>query len=415
MKRNIACFIIISLLLMYIGNAKVTCAKVDIQSTVKDISGTKRKLTIDSVKNVGTKLEDFYYPSEYGQVANGHYYYMRQTKSNQFTIYPDAGKKVGSFKEANREPGYMRYGFGWYGGKFYLDIRNDEMKMIKVAVVDLKQKTTKTICTCTVHTDDAMNKYLNHTEVYLYQNKIYAMHGLGDDKEFKVEEFDMSSGSLLYTFSFPKPGKNEIMNFINIADGKIYYAIERLTGKNQVTFRCRDMETNKDKKVFRCNLSSKNVHKNYYHYGDNTLIMKGKEIYYYGTYGSGGYWLNGLVYSIPSAGGKMQQIGKGEIRDFAYNNKYYFYIDKKFSLHRQNRKTGKDKVISGIKAIKVDCTKKGLYVQKYDKWFDDDDASGFEYANADYGHALYFMNFKGGNVKKIAQYTMGHMSYEDWE
>lgn len=29
--------------------------------------------------------------------------------------------------------------------------------------------------------------------------------------------------------------------------------------------------------------------------------------------------------------------------------------------------------------------------------------------NADYAHALYFMNIKGGNVKKIAGYTMGHM------
>lgn len=107
----------------------------------------------------------------------------------------------------------------------------------------------------------------------------------------------------------------------------------------------------------------------------------------------------------------MQRIGKGIIRDFAFNNKYYFYIDNKYRLHRQDRKTGKDKIISEIKVSKLDCTQKGLYVQKYDKWFEDD---GFEDANADYAPALYFMNFKGGNVKKIAKYTMGHMSYEDY-
>lgn len=401
MKRRIACFIIISLFVMCVGDVKVTCAKADIQSTVKDISGTKRKLTMDSVKHIGTKLEDYNYPSEYAQVVDGHYYYMRQIKSNRYTVYRDAGKKVGSFKETSQGVGYMWEAFGWHEGKLYVEYLNESDSMIKIAVVDFKQKTMKTICTCAVHTT---NKNLYHTTVYLYQNKIYAMHGWGDDKEFKVEEFDMSSGSLLNTFSFPKPGKNETMNFINIADGKIYYAIKHVKGKKQiVTFRCRDMETNKDKKVFRCKLFSK------FSYNDS-LIMKGKEIYYYSSYGAYDY-RSVLVYSIPSAGGKMQQIGKGEIRDFTYNNKYYFYIDKKYRLHRQNRKTGKDKVISGIKAIKVDCTKKGLYVQKHDKWFDKE---GFEDANADYAYALYFMNFKGGNVKKIAKYTMGHMGYEGW-
>ena len=259
-------------------------------------------------------------------------------------------------------------------------------------MVDFKQESIKTICTCTLPA--AFD--IDNTTVYLYQDKIYAMD---DSKEKKVKEFDMSSGNLLNTFSFPKPGKNEDIHFINIADGKIYYAIEQEKGKKLiVTFWCRDMASNKDKKVFRCKFSGGSCY-------FNNLIMKGKEIYCLMTSKTYGKL---LAYSIPSAGGKMQQIGQGEIRDFAYNNKYYFYIDKKYRLHRQNRKTGKDKIISGIKAVKVDCTKKGLYVQKYDKWYDD---GYYEDAYADYSPALYYMNFKGGNVKKIAKYTKGHWGW----
>ena len=398
MKRKIAYFIIISLLLGYVGNANVVSAKAEIQATVKDMSGVKRKLTVDSVKNLATQLYRYPFPGVYSQVVDGHYYYMRQTgKNSYYTVYRDKGKKVGSFKETFQGGGYDWHAFGWHEGKLYVEFINEEDHKIKISVVDFKQESIKTICTCTLPA--AFD--IDNTAVYLYQDKIYAIDYF---KEKKAKEFDMSSGNLLNTFSFPKPGKNEDINFINIADGKIYYAIEQEKGKKLiVTFWCRDMASNKDKKVFRCKFSGGS-----YHFND--LIMKGKEIYCYMTSKTYGY-TQLLAYSIPSAGGKMQQIGKGEINDFAYNNKYYFYTDKKYRLHRQNRKTGKDKIISGIKVGTLDCTKKGLYVQKYDKWFD---KYGYEYALADYSPALYYMNFKGGNVKKIAKYTIGHNSYDGW-
>lgn len=392
MKRIISYFIIISLVVC-VGNAEMVSAQAEIRSTVKDMSGTKRKLTIDSVKHVGTKLKYYNYPSEYAQVVDGHYYYIRQTASYRYVVYRDSGKKVGTFKETFQGVGEW-YACGWHEGKFYVEYINEADHMITIAMADFKRKIIKIISTCAL--SSSFDVYT--TNLCLYRNKIYAMGSR------KVKEFDMSTGKLLNTFSFPKLGKNESMNFINIADGKIYYAIAQGKGKKRiVTFRCRDTETNRDKKVFRCNGSGEN-------YYVNTLMMKGKEIYYYDEYGAYDY-RRVIVYSIPSTGGKMQQIGKGVIRDFAYNSKYYFYIDRKHRLHRQNRKTGRDKIISGIKATKVDCTKKGLYVQKYDKWFD---SGGYEDAFADYSYALYFMNFKGGNVKKIAKYTMGHMSYYGW-
>ena len=100
MKRKIAYFIIISILLGYVGNANVVSAKAEIQATVKDMSGVKRKLTVDSVKNLATQLYRYPFPGVYSQVVDGHYYYMRQTgKNSYYTVYRDKGKKVGSFKE----------------------------------------------------------------------------------------------------------------------------------------------------------------------------------------------------------------------------------------------------------------------------------------------------------------------------
>ena len=161
------------------------------------------------------------------------------------------------------------------------------------------------------------------------------------------------------------------------------------------------METNEDEKVFRCNVQESPS------WGNN-LVMDGKNLYYWGAYFYYEYKNRIKCYSIPLKNGKMEQIGKGKIRNFTYNNKYYFYVDKKYRLHRQNRKTKKDKIISDIKVSEVKCTNAGLYVKKYDSWFDN---GGFEWANMDYSRTLYFMDFDGENVKRIAKGKRGHIDY----
>lgn len=320
------------------------------------------------MKHVATELHWYSLPGIYSQVVDGHYYYMRQTGNNsRYTVYRDKGKKVGSFKETNQGPGYAWNTFGWHEGKLYVEFIEEDDHKIKIGVVDFKQESIKTICTCTL----PVAFDLSNTRVYLYQDKIYAM----DENKRKVTEFDMSSGNLLNTFSFPKPGENKEIYFIYIADGNIYYAVEQSKGKKlDVTMRYRDMAGNKDKKILRFKVSRKNDWD--YLQENNNLIV----------------------------------ITKGEIYD-VYNNKYYFYIDRKYRLHRQDRKTGRDRIISGIKAVMVDCTRKGLYVQEYDQWYDD---GYYEDASVDYAPALYYMNFKGGNVKKIAKYTVGHWNYDGW-
>ena len=57
-----------------------------IETVVKDVSGTKRDLKIDFVQNVGTEIKFLNITTDYSQVENGHYYYMRQIKKSIYDI-----------------------------------------------------------------------------------------------------------------------------------------------------------------------------------------------------------------------------------------------------------------------------------------------------------------------------------------
>ena len=234
----------------------------------------------------------------------------------------------------------------------------------------------------------------------LTDNEIYCMYAY-DWEKYRVEKYDMA-GNELETFFFSKPAENEYMEFINIAEGKIYYMICTDKGnKNKVTFRCMDMETEKDEQVFSYCHSERFSKRNY-------LMMQEKEIYCWQNYFSDEYRPVMQLYVLTSTGGEMESIGNEAIYDFAYNTDYYFYVDRKHKLHRINRKTKKDNVISDIKVTEVKCTEDGLYVKEYDSWFDN---GGFEWANMDYSRTLYFMDFDGENVKRIAKGKRGHIDY----
>lgn len=115
-----------------------------VQATVKDTSGVKRKLKIDYVQNVGTVIDNINIVSDYSQVIDGHYYYMRQMKRNYFSVYQDAGEKIGSFKITD---------FDVYdecldriskcGEQFYLIVKNYWKEIMEIAVVDFDEQKVK--------------------------------------------------------------------------------------------------------------------------------------------------------------------------------------------------------------------------------------------------------------------------------
>ena len=116
---------------------------------------------------------------------------------------------------------------------------------------------------------------------------------------------------------------------------------------------------------------------------------------------------------IPLSGGDIQIIDtKNEKIDYSFNEKYIYYIDEKFYVHRVDKEmTENNDIISKVKAMKVDATDQFIYIQGYNEdLFENtvipyEDLEDKDWDNSDwdwYSCALYKMDFNGKNLQKIA-------------
>lgn len=375
-----------------------------IQATVTDLTGVERQLKMDIVENEegSSWLKSHSLAMEYSQVSEGHYYYLRQVGMKEFTIYRDFGEKVGDFKltwdeEWKEWHGIECRGIVKYGSQFYVEVANSHYNSSVLAVVDLEEQETKKIC-----------EFSNPTPGILFHgDEMYAYYI--EDASYIIEKLD-KTGEMIESYFLPEPAKNEDVEFIDIADGKIYYSLRRYEGKKrwegkyEVSFRYLDMESKQDKEIF---CYQPNVTED--SYGSDFFVTE--DAFYcvergvnFNDYDERGKY----VYYFPLEGGEMKRVGDGIIGDFTYNDQYFFYIDTKHRLHQENRKTGKDKVVGDIKFSEVTSTDEGLYLIKYDPWYLDDWG---EHANYDYSSALYFMDFAGNKFQQIEKRKLGHL---DW-
>lgn len=415
MRGNLSWLLIIALSVCSSINSNVPHQSVTdnleqrtIQTTVEDVSGIKRKLNIDVAENVSAELQELYWPTEYSQVADGHYYYIRYKKKSLLTfyrevitIYQDAGHKIGDFNLDQFDESDYLAGFIRYGSRFYVKLRNLRTNTIKIVSVDTDKDKAELILELPAE-NIPENIYGNEPEnIFLYDDAVYCIYPYRQSG-YQVEKYDMTGKKL---DEFTKPAEGGHFEFLYIADGKLCYDDVRVQNdeNEKIMFGYWDIRTKKDKQVFCYQTRGSTIGNDFWVDGDN--------IYCLGSYNlhedSWSYRDTVCFYSFPASGGKMKQIGKGRIYDYAYNEKYYFYIDLDHMLHRCNRKMGEDKIISNIEAIEVMCTQKGLYVKEYDSWFEDED--GFEWAGDDYTNTLYFMDFEGENVKTIAKGEIGDM------
>lgn len=371
-----------------------------IHTTFEDISGVKRELNINVAENVSAELQDLGWSTEYSQVADGHYYYIRYKKKSLLTfyrdvivIYQDAGHKIGTFNLEQFDESDYFAGFIRYESRFYVELKNLRTDTIKIVCVDTDKDKAEMIVELSIENEPE--------NIFIYDNSVYCIypyHQFG----YQVEKYDMKGKKLDV---FTKPAEGGYFEFLYIVDGKLYYDYVSVQndGNEKIMFGYWDMKNRKDKQAFCYQADGSTI--------GNAFWVDVDNIYCLGSYNlyddSYSYRDTICFYSIPTRGGKMEQIGKGRIYDYAYNEKYYFYIDLKHMLHRCNREMGEDKIISNIEATEVMCTQKGLYVKEYDSWFEDED--GFEWAGDDYSNTLYFMDFEGKNVKKIEEGKRGEM------
>ena len=99
-----------------------------------------------------------------------------------------------------------------------------------------------------------------------------------------------------------------------------------------------------------------------------------------------------------------------------HNDKYVFYCDEDCRLHRMDKKTGKDTVIQGIRAMDVKCADDSIYVLEYDKFYDSNDSEEMadEEVETSYGFLggsfnLYSMNLDGKCKKRLMKGSNGKL------
>lgn len=321
-----------------------------------DNKGKKRKLNIGNVdtENGETPLRLYNSASDYRQVVEDHYYYLRKGHDGYYTLYQDKGREQGSFKV---DEGHSFAGCALYKDKFYvmLDDDNDdgntqdiydgiEEGMGKLAVVDFTEKKLNII-----------GNIPQNPNMCFYQDKIF-FFTLADPA---VLIMDMK-GTVQKVISNPekKAGDKDILVY-EVMDGKIYYKRMR---KGKETWFCRlNLETGEDEEVFR------------YKPGVGKSVKGLDEVYMditkEGLEFTEEYETGDMMYSIQWGKKRMQ---KGSAKRVSFylsgNDQYILYLDRFSKLYKCDRKTRKGTIIQDLSSIEDEsyftCTNQGVYIQE---------------------------------------------------
>lgn len=352
-----------------------------------DNLGKKRKLNIGNVdtENRETPLRLYNSASDYRQVVEDHYYYLRKGHDGYYTLYQDKGREQGSFKV---DEGYSFSGCALYKDKFYvmLDDDNDdgntqdiydgiEEGMGKLAVVDFTEKKLNII-----------GNIPQNPNMSFYQDKIF-FFTLADPA---VLIMDMK-GTVQKVISNPekKAGDKDILVY-EVMDGKIYYKRIR---KGKETWFCRlDLETGEDEEVFRYKPGSGRASKGL---DEVHMYIKKEGLEFIEEYETGE-----MMYSIPWGKNRMQKSPEKKVASYlSGNDKYILYLDEDYELYKCDRKTKKEALIRKLSFIEDEsyftCTGQGVYIQE---------TIG--------EHRLFYQDLSG---KKTETIWDGEYIEEDWE
>ena len=406
------------------GREKKICQQILSRESIQPVKVTDEtgkkcvlKLAKLNEKDTGVYFREADPTSVFGQIDNGHYYYLKSNGKRKYKICRDEDVFVGEF---TLDYGYIS-GFAKYQNDFYAFITIEEgeaeVDTTRQALVrvDLKNKKVQSIIDDYEKTEnaDSQDNYFWADHLYdysaLYQQYIY--HDSRDEViDKKLDYQPYKSGKALQRFSINNKEKrekilstsnmNEAKPYLAFVDGQILYG--RQKGK-KVYLYAYDLNTKKEseilcykrKKAYKC-YGVPPFHPTNY----DCVFVTMDETYIYCQ-----------EFAIPRKGGKMQPLlrNAGEYWGgqfaFSTNRKYIFYLDKKYQLHRVDKKTRKDVKLSKKKWMSVYATDEKIYLVEYDEnivgayWQEDE---GDVVQDHDYPgeNALYCMDFQG-EMKKV--------------
>ena len=378
--------------------------------TVTDETGEKHKLKLGEIDeaDVGVRFGTASFMRA-SQISDGHYYYLHVGKGGKNTIYRDKKMEVGTFFVREGEIS----GFAKVGADYFACISHDEIDpesfdienmTYDIVRIDLATQSVKVLLGNCAWDGYRGEIQINSGHIIFYGGKMY----YDSRTDVPVELAGYTPGAFLLSRDLKNIEQENKMictkqmkrakPYLTFVDGKILYGIKK--GK-KVSLYMFDLETKEQTKVVE--YKSKRAYVRY-QYDDVTdgvpLSVDGDYIYCQDM-------------AIPRRGGKIQPLLKSAVQYsgrilFSSNKKYIFYVDKKYHLHRIDKRTGEDNLISKKKLMSVQCMEDRIYVKawRHDYW----DWDWEEEAKEKRPDILYCMDLNG---KIKWKHTMEKQEVED--
>ena len=374
--------------------------------TVIDETGKKRKLKLGNIneKDCGRHFIISNPTTYYSQISDGHYYYMRSNAEGDYAVYRDKGELIGKFS-IGLFSGYIGY-FVKYNKNFYaafydheLEENTDEEKYeVKLIQIDLGNGDYRVLQNELWDGEKYYGTFAKGIYFFFYHDSYFFDTGkdMGDSVEYIPGKLMMTDKAGNKTEIQATSNMDKAKPCLTFMDGKIYYGNQKGKTVNLYSF---DLKSGGEKRVLSYKrLSQSSV----LGYADDKIYVSIDDDYIYCQ-----------DYIIPRKGGEMIQLFKdamlhnGTTVSFSSNSKYIYYVNKNYKIKRFDKRTKQTKIIiDKIKSMDVKCTEKGVYVQKYNKKFmqNDDGCSsdGLQIVDDPRSCDLYYADLDGKNIEKIA-------------
>lgn len=345
---------------------KNTHTQQNVETDINKSDNTQSNASEPSVKML---LID--YASEYSQIVNNHFYFLRMSSENSYVLYEDQAKEILSFSLEDEE---LR-GFAIYHSQYFVLIRT-KTGTLQLGVVDKANKDIDILCS--VYASKKMDC------IILYHDCLY----ICESKEKRIERQTMQ-GEILEPITVIDKDKEGHLDIRGIFLQEYLYYLE-LDSKGEIILNRRSIQGNTET-VISCASSIADVGRVGW-----IRLEEVTEQYVYFSYRCDGKDRVGRI-SLYDKKLETQKIATSE---FDYTAQYVFYIDQHHNVNRIGWDEKKAEKCSSLKVSELSCLDKKIYVKAYTEELELFEDSEDDPAK-NWSDAIYSMDFDGKECKKI--------------
>ena len=317
--------------------------------------------------------------AEYAQVYKDNYYFLRCKEDDNYIIYMNKGQEVGTF---HLEEETELIGFVKNGDSFFVKYQREGEHRVDLAKINLEENRLE-------FTDSVFYTSFDElTTDYFFDDCIYSVkeNVMQDKTEYEItcRNFD---GAMVAEYNvLLNNDNNNPYQIVKMTKEKILFEeIER--GKR--TFYVYDLLKKKCKRVTQLVFpDDKKINNNegQYKFEQDMIVamlsVKSKEHLF-------------RLYGINYQEEEMELLSD-KIRDISCNDKYIYYIDKDYVLHKYDRQKKTEIILDGkLKIMSLNCTSAGLWLRGYDELCAED-SEGISKSHAD---SLYYKDYAGDTIE----------------